>query len=152
MSYRQRPMFDQPTAESVQRSRRAIIWIIPLVVLQQGTIMFSSGGGTVDHVLRTSAWTAITVALLWQLLGLPLRWLSERDQAILNDERSRFISGDSARWGIAAMAILGCGLMLARIWLTVDAGLAIFGLVNGTLFVAVARYTWLHRAEPDEDE
>jgi hypothetical protein len=33
-----------------------------------------------------------------------------------------------------------------------DAGVTIFGLVNGALFVAVARYTWLHRSEPDEDE
>ena len=152
MGYRRRPLFNQPTAESVQRSRRAVVWIIPLIVVQQGTIMFSSSGTTVDHVLRTLAWTAITAAVLWQLLGLPLRWLSERDQAILNDERSQFISGDSARWGIAAMAILGCGLMFAQIWVSLDAGVTIFGLVNGALFVAVARYTWLHRSEPDEDE
>jgi len=35
---------------------------------------------------------------------------------------------------------------------SVDAGLSNYGMVNATLFVAVARYTWLHRAEPDEDE
>jgi hypothetical protein len=50
------------------------------------------------------------------------------------------------------MAILGCALMFAHIWVKFDAGFAVFGLVNAALFVAVARYTWLHRSEPDEDE
>jgi hypothetical protein len=31
-------------------------------------------------------------------------------------------------------------------------GLAIYGLINGALIVAVGRYTWLNRAEPEEDE
>lgn len=152
MSYRPRPTFDQPTAESVQRSRRALVWIIPLVVIQQGTIIFGHGGGTYDQVLRTMGWTAVTIAILWHVLGLPLRWLPERDQAILNDERSQFISGEAARWGIAATAILGCTLMFARIWIRLDAGPAIYFLVNGALLAAVARYAWLNRAEPDEDD
>ena len=152
MSYRERSTFDQPTAESVQRSRRSLVWIIPLVVVQQGMIMFGAKGGIFDELIRTLAWTTVTIAILWQLLGLPLRWLSERDQAILNDERSRFISGDAARWGITAVGILGCSLMLARIWIKLDAGISIYGLVNGALLVALARYTWLNRAEPDEDE
>jgi hypothetical protein len=151
MGYRPRPTFDQPTAETIQRSRRTLVWIIPLLIIQQGMVLFGHGSA-VDHIIRTLAWAAVTLAILWQLLGLPLRWLSERDQAILNDERSRFISGDAARWGIAATAMLGCSLMFARIWINLDAGLAIFGLVNGALLVAVARYSWLHRAEPDEDE
>src|SRR3954468_19498371 len=105
MSYRPRPVFDQPTAESVQRSRRTLVWIVPLVLVQQGMIMFGHDGGTTaDQVIRTVGWTAVTLSILWQILGWPLRWLSERDQAILNDERSRFISGESARWGIAAAA------------------------------------------------
>jgi hypothetical protein len=153
MSYRPRPTFDQPTAESVQRSRRAFVWIIPLVVIQQGTVLFGNdGAGTLDHVLRTLAWTAVTIAILWQVLGLPVRWLSERDQAILNDERSQFISAEAAKWGIAATVVLGCALMFAQIWIRIDAGLAIYGVVNGALLAAVARYAWLHRGEPDEDE
>jgi hypothetical protein len=43
-------------------------------------------------------------------------------------------------------------MMIARIWVPIDAGLAIYGLVNGALIVAVGRYTWLNRGEPDEGE
>jgi hypothetical protein len=43
-------------------------------------------------------------------------------------------------------------MMLARFWTKLDAGLAIYALVNGGLIVAVVRYHWLNRAEPDEDE
>jgi hypothetical protein len=43
-------------------------------------------------------------------------------------------------------------MMIARLWIQLDAGAAIYGLVNGALIVAVCRYGWLNRAEPDEDE
>ena len=152
MSYQQRPDFDQPTAESVQRSRRTMIWVLPLVLVQQGTAIFRQGADTASQLLSTMAWVVVTLAILWLLLGLPLRWMSERDQAILNDELSRKISGDAARWRITALAIIGCGLMLARLWLPLDAGVAIYGLVNGALIVAIGRYAWLNRAEPGEDE
>jgi hypothetical protein len=152
MSYRSRPDFDGSNAESVQRSRRVAVWIIPLMIVQQGTAIFRHGAGTFSQVIATLAWAAVTFTILWMLLGLPMRWLSERDQAILNDEWNREISGDAARWGIAALAVIGCGMMLARIWVPLDAGLAIYSLVNGALIVAVLRYAWLNRAEPGDDE
>ena len=103
MSYRPRPEFDQPTAESVERSRRTVIWFIPFVVIQQATTIFRHGARSPPGAGNRRL-GVVTLTLLWMLLGLPFRWLSERDQAILNDERNRAISGDSARWGIAAMA------------------------------------------------
>lgn len=151
MSYRPRLDFDQPTAESVQKTRRASIWIIPAVILQQTTLIFGHGD-VFSQLLGAVCWTTLTVAELWWLLGLPFRWLSERDQAILNDERSRSVSGDAARWGMATAALVGCGMMIARIWVRLDAGVAIFALVNSALIVAVARSWWLDRDEPGEDE
>ena len=152
MSYRPRPEFDQPTAESVQRTRRASIWIIPLVILQQSTLIFGRNGDTSSQLVGAICWTVLTIAELWWLLGLPVRWMSERDQAILNDEWSRSVSGDAARWGIATAALVGCAMMIARIWVPLDAGVAIFGLVNSALIVAVGRSWWLDRGEPDENE
>src|SRR5689334_6393122 len=102
MSYRERADFDRPTAEEVRRSRRANIWIIPLIILQQSTLIFRHDGDKVSQFIGALAWTTLTIALLWWLLGLPFRWMSERDQAILNDEWSRSVSGDACRWGIAA--------------------------------------------------
>ena len=152
MSYRPRPDFDQPNAESVQRTRRTFLWFIPLIILQQGSVIFGHDSEWSTRIVGTVAWTCVSLSIIWLLLGLPLRWLSERDQAILNDEWNRQIRGDAALWGIAALALIGCGMMLARIWEPLDSGLAIFGLVNGALIVAVLRYAWLNRAEPGEDE
>ena len=152
MTYRPRPDFDRPTAESIQRSRRASIWIIPAVVLQQSTLIFGRNGDQSSQLIGALCWTALTIAELWWLLGLPFRWLPERDQAILNDERSRAVSGDSARWGIATAGLVGCALMIARIWVRLDAGVAIFALVNSALIVAVARSWWLDRDELGDDE
>ena len=151
MSYREHPQFDRPDAESVQRSRRMLPWLIPLIVLQQGSIIFGhSDKGS--QVLGTLAWTVVSLTMLWIFLGLPMRWLSEHDQAIVNDERSRAVRGEAACWGIAALILIGCGMMVARLWVQLNAGMAIYGLVNGALFVAVCRYAWLNRTEPDEDE
>lgn len=152
MSYRERPDFDRPTVESVQRSRRATIWFLPLVIVQQGFAIFRTGADIGSQVLAMVAWAAVSLTILWMLFGLPVRWLPERDQAILNDEWNRSVSGDACRWGIGALTVIGCGMMIARIWVPMDAGLAIYGLVNGALIVAVGRYAWLNRAEPDEDE
>lgn len=152
MSYRPRPIFDQPTAETIQRSRRTIVWFIPLIILQQGSTIFRHGSDFGSRLLATLAWASVSLMMLWMLLNWPMRWLSERDQAVLNDERSRAISGDAARWGIVAVSIIGCAMMVARLWISLDAGLAIYGLVNGALVVAVIRYAWLNRPEPDENE
>jgi len=152
MSYRERPDFDRPTAESIERSRRSMGWVIPLVVVQQGFTIFRHGADLASQLLGIFAWATVSLTILWMLFGLPLRWLPERDQAILNDEWHKSVSGDAGRWGIAALTVIGCAMMIARIWVPIDAGLAIYGLVNGALIVAVGRYTWLNRGEPDEGE
>jgi hypothetical protein len=151
MSYRPRPHFDRPTAESVQRSRRASIWIFPAVILQQSTLIFGHGDRS-SQLVGAVCWMVLTISELWWLLGWPFRWLSERDQAILNDEWTRAISGNASRWGIATAALIGCALMIARIWVPLDAAVAIFALVNSAMIVAVARYWWLDRDEPGDDE
>jgi hypothetical protein len=152
MGYRPRPQFDRPDAESVQRTRRMLPWMIPLIVLQQGATIFGHDSDRSLQIVGTVAWTCVTLSMLWIFLGLPLRWLSERDQAIVNDERSRVVRGDSACWGIAAMIVIGSATMLAHLWIQLNAGLAIYALVNGALVVAFCRYGWLNRAEPSEDE
>ncbi|HEX5237211.1 MAG TPA: hypothetical protein VFW39_01945 [Sphingomicrobium sp.] len=152
MNYRPRPNFDRPDAETVQRTRRMLGWLLPLLLLQQSTIIFGRDSGLFDHVLGIAAWGAVTLSLLWWLLGLPFRWLSKRDQAILNDERSRFVSGDASRWGIVTLALVGFGMLIAQFWVRLDVGLTIYALVNSSLIVTFARLSWLNRAEPDEDE
>lgn len=151
MSYRSRATFDQPSAETVQRTRRSMVFIIPLAILQEGWVIFGADVDSFSKVLGTVAWAAVTLTLLWWLFGLPLRWLSERDQAILNDEWHRSISGDAAKWGIAALAVAGCGMLIARFWVALDSGVAIYTLVNSATLVAIFRYAWLNRGEPDED-
>ena len=152
MSYRERADFDRPTAESIQRTRRAAMWVVPLVLIQQGFAIFRHDADLAGRVIATLAWAVVSLSILWMLFGLPVRWLPARDQAILNDEWNRSISGDACRCGIAALIAIGCAMLFARIWFPLDAGLAIYGLVNGALIVAVGRYTWLNRAEPEEDE
>lgn len=152
MSYRSRPDFDQPDAESIQRTRRTVSWMIPLVIVQEGITIFRPDAGVFSHFMGVLAWGAVSLSLLWMVLGLPLRWMSERDQAILNDEWNQSISGDASRWGIAALVLFGCGMMIAHIWYPLDAGMAVYGLVNGAMVVAVGRYAWLNRTEPGEDE
>ena len=152
MTYRQRPKFDTPDAESALRSRRALGWILPALILQQSMILFGHDSGRFEHVLGIVAWGTVTLSLLWWLLGLPFRWMSKRDQAILNDERSRFVSGDASRWGIVTMAVIGFAMLIAQFWISLDTGIAIYALVNASLVVTFARLSWLNRAEPDEDE
>jgi cell division protein FtsW (lipid II flippase) len=150
MSYRERRSFDGVDAETVQRSRRIMSWLIPLLALQQGFVIF--GRDRVSEIVGTISWTCLLLTLLWIFLGLPMRWLSERDQAIVNDERSQMVRGDAAAWGIAALIIIGCGMMVARLWAELNAGIVIYALVNGALLVSMGRYLWLNRAEPEEDE
>jgi type IV secretory pathway TrbD component len=152
MSYRPRPTFDKPTAETVQRSRPTMGLILPLIILQQSMVLFGHDSGRFEHILGVVAWGCVTFSLLWWLLGLPFRWLSKRDLAILNDERSRVVGGDAARWGIVTLAVCGFGMLIAQFWFPLDTGIAIFGLVNAALVVTFARLSWLNRAEPDEDE
>lgn len=152
MVYRRRSDFDRPTVEGVERWRRTFAWILPLLFLQQGFTIFGHHSDGVGPLLGTIGWSIISLTILWMLLGLPMGGLSERDQAILDDEWNGFARGEAARWGIAALVLIGCSMMVARLWVSLDAGVAIYMLVNGSLFVAFARYSWLYRGEPDESE
>src|SRR3954462_4045216 len=114
MGYRPRTEFDKPTAESVQRSRRSMVWFLPLIMIQQGTAIFREGGDRGLHVVGVVAWACVSLAILGLLLGLPLRWLSERDQTILNAEWNRSVTGDASRWGMVAMVALGLAILIAR--------------------------------------
>lgn len=152
MSYRPRLDFGAPDAESVQRTRRTLGWMLPALILQQSLILFGHNAGRFEHVLGIVAWGCVTFSLLWWLLGLPFRWLSKRDQAILNDERSRVVSGDASRWGIVTMAVVGFGMLICQYWIKLDVGIAIYAVVNASLIVTFARLSWLNRAEPDQDE
>lgn len=152
MGYRPAPDFDRPDAQSVQRSRRMATWLIPLIVVQQGTVIFGQHSDRLTQLLATIAWITVSLAMLWILLGLPMRWLSERDQAIVNDERSKSVGRDAAAWGMAALILIASAMMIARLFVPLDPGIAIYGLVNSALIVAILRYGWLNRAEPGEDE
>ena len=152
MAYRDRPQFDGPDAESAQRARRTLGWILPLLIVQQSIVLFGHDSGRFEHVLGIVAWGCVTFSLLWWLLGLPFRWLSQRDHAILNDERSRSVSGDASRWGIATLALIGFGMLIVQFWVKLDVGVAIYVLINAPLIVTFARLSWLNRAEPDENE
>lgn len=152
MSYRPARDFDRPTAESFQRSRRSMLWIIPFILIQQGTAIFRQGADPASRFIGAVAWIVVSLTILRMIFGLPSRWLSERDQAILNDEWNQSISGDAARWGIAALILISSGMMRIRIWMSLDSGLAIYGIANGALIVAIGRYAWLNRSEPEEDE
>ncbi|MEQ7873890.1 hypothetical protein ABDK56_07770 [Sphingomonas sp. ASV193] len=151
MSYRKLPRFDTPTAEDVQRSRRTLIWIMPLVIIQQGFAIFGASdpfSGTVSML----AWAAVSLTILSMLIGMRYRWLSDRDNALLNDEWHRETSADAMRWGVIALVVIGIGLAGLHRWRPLDAGVAVYALVNSVLLIASVRYAWLNRREPDEDE
>ncbi len=152
MGYRQRPDFMTPSAEDLEHQRKVLWWLIPLMFVQQGVTIFRADADALMQVSALVIWAAISLVILALLLGLKFRWMSERDHRYLNDEWHREISGDAARWAFAAVVTLGIGLMVARLWLPLDMGKAVYGLVNAAVIVAVARHAWLNRSGPDEDE
>ena len=151
MSYREQLNFDRPSAEDVQRLRRNIAWLAPLFIVQDSVVLFRPGADLFTQILWTVAWASSSLLILWPILGLPMRWLSERDREILDDDWHRYLSGEASRWGLATVVLLGCAVMLVRFWYPLDAGATVFGLVDGALLVAVGRYAWLNRADPDEE-
>lgn len=151
MSYGKRPDFDQPTAEDIQRIRRTVMWLVPIFLLQAGTTLMR-GGALAFQIFNTLSWSVLTIAILWVLVGWPLRWMAQRDQDLLNDDWARATRDAATRWGLIAVVVIGCGLMFAQIWVAVGTRLAINLLVGGGLSVAGLRYAWLNRGGPDEDE
>ncbi len=152
MGYARRPEFDQPTAEDAERSRRVMLWIAPAIMLQQASRLLERDATTLGQFLQVASWSLLTLAILWVLAGWPARWLSERDQMILNDEGQRAMRADAMRWGMIAAAMIGCGLMVATVWIAFDARVAINALVTGAIVTAALRLAWVNRAEPAEDE
>jgi hypothetical protein len=152
MSYIERPKFDQPTAEDVQRSQRTMMWILPGILLQQGLTLMRGHGGVASRLLSTLSWTVVTISVLWLLVGWPLRWLSQRDQDLLNDDWNRAVRDAATRWGLIAVVLIGCALMLAQVWVDVGTTLAISLIVGGGLSVAGLRHAWLNRGEAGHDE
>ena len=152
MSYRDKAHFDQPTAEDAERSRRMMLWLAPVLMFQQASRLFEVEASRVKEILHVGAWSVLTIAILWVLAGWPVRWLSERDRLILNDEGQRAMRADSMQWGLVASVLGGCALMIATIWIEFDTKVAINALVTGGVVTAAVRFAWLNREEPEEDE
>jgi hypothetical protein len=152
MSYVKRPQFDQPSVEDIQRTRRSMVWMLPAFLVQQASFMIGGQLSVAEQVLHLTAWCALTVSILWFLAGWRLRWMSEEDNRLLDDEWNRAARGEANCWGMIALVAVGCGLLIATIWTEINIRLAIDLLVGMPLAVAVARFGWLNRGEPDEDD
>lgn len=151
MSYRKRLDLGEPDAEQVEQSRRITMWLLPILVLQQAWLIFRDDGSAFAHYLGIAAWAAVILVEVAMLGGWKFRWLSERDNAILNDEWHRTLSGEASRWGIAAVAVLGIGLLATDRWITLDPAITVFVLVNAAMAVAALRYAWLNRGSAVDD-
>ena len=152
MGYFRRPHFDQPTAESAERSRRAILWLMPALMLQQASRLLEEDASAGSGIVHVALWVVATITILWILAGWPLRWLSERDRLILNDEGQRAMRADAMRWGLVAAVLTGCALMIAEIWVPIGSRTAINLLVSGGIVTAAFRFAWLNREELGEDD
>ncbi|WP_426266421.1 hypothetical protein [Sphingomonas sp. LHG3443-2] len=153
MGYRQRPDYLAPSVEDLEQQRKSMLWLIPMVIIQQGTSMFGADTDIAGQVMSTLAWASVTLLILLSILGVPLPWMSERDKAIIGDEWHQLLAGDCARWAFAALTVSGIALLLLRFGLPLDMGKAVFGVVNAAMITAVLRQAWLnHMAGSDEDE
>ncbi|GAA4023768.1 hypothetical protein GCM10022280_25680 [Sphingomonas swuensis] len=153
MGYRARPDYLTPSAEDIEQQRKSLIWLIPLVVIQQGSGIFAADAGLARQLMSTLAWASVTIVMLVVVLGAPLHWMNDRDRAVLSDEWHQAVASDSARWALAALVISGIALMIVRFMVPIDMGKAVYGLVNAAMVTAVVRQAWLNRKSGlDEDE
>jgi hypothetical protein len=152
MGYRKKAEFDQPTAEDFEDTRRNWIWIFPLLALQQATLIFREDGRSFTAYLGIAVFSMVVLTLIAILSGWGARWMSKRDNAILNDEWHRAVSGDASRWGLAATSLMGVGFVIADRWVALDAGETAWVMVNAGMLTAGLRYAWLNRGDPDDDE
>ncbi len=152
MGYRSKPNFDEYDVEDVERSRRTQIWLLPILVFQQATLIFRDDASPFSYYLGIAAWASVVLVEMWILSGRNFRWASERDNAILNDEWHMALSGDACRWGLAATTVTGIILVAADRWIDLPFAQTIFVLVNAGMLVAGLRYAWLNRGSADDDE
>ncbi|WP_324809301.1 hypothetical protein SH584_05855 [Sphingomonas sp. LY29] len=151
MAYRSKATFDQPSAEDIEQMRGMNAWFLPLLFFQQASLIFREGGSPFTAYLGIVAWAFLILVEFVYLSAWKVRWLGERENAILNDEWHRAISGEASRWGLAAVATLGVGMIVADRWITFDGPKLIFILVNGGMLTAGLRYAWLNRGVADDD-
>lgn len=152
MSYARKPDFDQPSAEDVERARRSQMWLLPILVFQQAGLIFRDDASVYGAYLGIAAWASMVLVEIAILGGWNFQWLNDRDNAIVNDEWHMALSGDACRWGLAATAVTGIGLVVADRWVDLPFAQTIFVLVNAGMLVAGLRYAWLNRGSADDDE
>jgi hypothetical protein len=153
MSYRKRYDFTQPSADELIENRRKMMWLYPLYFLQPGFWIFDADASFEEVLFSAILWAVMLVALLWILVGLPMRWMSERDQVKMDDEWNRYATGDACKWGMAALGAMTVGASFLNLWLPLDADRMLYSVTNGAIFTALCRLAWLSRdAGDDEDE
>ncbi len=152
MGYRKRLDLGEYDAQSIEQARRMQVWLLPILVFQQAALIFRDNGSVFSAYLGLAAWASVVLVEIAILSGWKSRWMSDHDNAILNDEWHLAVSGDACRWGLAATAVTGIGLVVADRWITLPFAQTIFVLVNAGMLVAGLRYAWLNRGSADDDE
>lgn len=152
MGYKQLPNLDEMSSDDVERMRRVNVWLLPVLFFQQASIIFRDDVSPFTHYLGLAAWALLVIVEIAILSGWNSRWMSARDNAILNDEWHRAAAGDASRWGLAAVAALGVAMVAADRWIAIEGSKAAFVLVNGGMLTAGLRYAWLNRADTDDDD
>ena len=152
MGYRERLDLGEYDAQTIAQARRTQVWLLPILVFQQASLIFRESGSPLTHYLGIACWALVVLVEIAILSGWKFRWISARDHAVLNDEWHQAVSGDSCRWGLAATAVTGIGLVAADRWIELPFAQTIFVLVNAAMLVAGLRYAWLNRGSADDDE
>ena len=152
MGYQLRPQFDQPTAEEMQRSRSTMLALLPVFLLQQGLRLVDDDGNAVRQLLYVASWSAVSLLFVSVLAGWKLPFTSLSDQMMFKGEWTTAARGDAMRYGIGALVVVGAIMMASTIWMEVASRTAINVLVGVPLAVAGARFAWLNRGEPTDDE
>ncbi len=152
MAYQDRPHFDQPTTEELERSQQVMFALLPIFLLQQGLRLVDSDGGVWRQLLYVAGWSGLSIVIVAVLAGWKLGWMSARDHVVLNDEWTKAARGEAMRYGIVTLALLGVAMMASTIWIEVTPRTAINVLVGVPLLVAGVRFTMLNRAADADDE
>ena len=152
MAYRRRYDFTQPSADELMEHRRKMLWFLPLYFLQPGFFIFQADMSFERAVLATVLWGAMLVALTWMVIGLPMRWMSERDRAKMDDEWNRYATGDACKWGMAALVVMTIGASFLHLWHPIDTAQTLYSVTNGAIFAALCRLAWLSRESAESED
>ncbi|NJC04542.1 hypothetical protein GGQ97_000335 [Sphingomonas kaistensis] len=152
MSYQTKRDYFGPSVADVERQRRTMLWMLPLILMNQGVGIFAADASVIRQVTGTIAWVSVTAALLWFLLGIRLRWMSPQEHRQLNDEWYQAVIGDSARWAFAAVVVTGMILFVTRHWFPLEGARGVFVTTNAAILTAALRQAWLNRGPLDEDD